>query len=467
MTHVSKQKIKKVVPSASRSYHEIIALLDTRWDASLLANNLQKMTALDKALGAPSKKTKALFIGGTNGKSLTVNFATQLLRAEGLKVGSFYAPHFVSYNERMACNNESITNQEFADILNEVFTAADMHELKLHAYEALVMGALIYFANKKVDAAVLEISHVNCDPAMICTPAISVITRVTNYALDAQEKEIRQKVEQFKSLIKPNTWVICADQSKANLQQLEDLTATSGAHWAMPIRKLAVLQYPFEQLHGRCAALAERVAQLFIQNVNASSLVVSESLLAKPKGQRGRPTLEAKRESELHPKKTIDQYWQETVSTLPGRFQLVEKTRPGILLDNADNIDAFENLLLGVRLLHYKQPLKGLVFIIGCEDNSLLNTEFYKMLRYFFKKTAGQVVFCPAGADAQNTSPVFDVEQITNDVKNVKVKAKSMKSFTLALDYAKKAVDEQQGLVVIAGSRSLINEYWQMNGTKK
>ena len=33
-----------------------------------------------------------------------------------------------------------------------------------------------------------------------------------------------------------------------------------GATWAMPIRKLAQLSYPFEQLHGRSAALAERIA---------------------------------------------------------------------------------------------------------------------------------------------------------------------------------------------------------------
>ena len=32
----------------------------------------------------------------------------------------------------------------------------------------------------------------------------------------------------------------------------------------MPIRKLAPLTYPFEQLHGRCAALAERIAYIYI-----------------------------------------------------------------------------------------------------------------------------------------------------------------------------------------------------------
>ena len=139
-----------------------------------------------------------------------------------------------------------------------------------------------------------------------------------------------------------------------------------------------------------------------------------------------------------------------------------------MLLDNASNIDAFKNLLLGVRLLHYKQPLKGLVFIVGCEDNNLLTTDFYKTVRYFFKKTAGQMVFCPVTTDAQYQGIPWAVEQITNDIKHPKVKAKSFKSLAQALEYAKKTVDEQQGLIVLTCSRALIAEYWRITkGTKK
>ena len=40
--------------------------------------------------------------------------------------------------------------------------------------------------------------------------------------------------------------------------------------------------------------------------------VVTNSLLTKQKGQRGRPTLEIKRQAELNPKRTIEQFWKET-----------------------------------------------------------------------------------------------------------------------------------------------------------
>lgn len=466
---ISKQKEKKVALTAKqRTYKEIVTLLDSMWHPELLSTDAKKIMLLDKALGAPSKKVKAVFIGGTNGKSLTINYTTQLLINEGLKVGSFYSPHFCTYNERIVHNNEAIANTPFTDVANEVINAAAALNVDFHAHELLTMMALTYFAGQKVDAAVLEITNSNFDAAMICNPIISGITRITNYNEDAQPSEIRSIVESYQSIIKKNCWIISADQNKANLQTLQDLTEKANGHWAMPIRKLTALKYPFEQLHGRCAALAERVAQIFVQEIaEPKNIILNESLLAKPKGQRGRPTLEAKRQSELNPKKTLEQFWQTTTSTLSNRFELIEENKPSILLDNANNVDAFKNLLLGIRLLNYERKLKGLVVIIGCENNELLNTEFYKIIRYFFKKTVGQVIFCPISHDAQSQNKEWNVEQITNDIKNVKVKARSTTSFTQAFDYAKKVVDEEHGLIVITGSRALISEYWKNKSAKK
>ena len=395
MSQIIKQKTKKVASLNTKqqlTYKDIITLLDSKWNTALMGLNTKKIAQLDKALGNPSSKIKAIFVGGTNGKSVTINFATQLLINEGLKVGSLYNPHFNIYNERIAHNNESITNNAFTDVANEVINAAATLGEDFHARELLTMMAITYFAHQKVDAAVLEIIDNMYDPAMICNPIISGITRITDYVEGESENTIKKQIETFKSIIKKDAWIISADQSKFTLQTLEEMTKKGNAQWAMPIRKLAALKYPFEQLHGRCAALAERIAQIFIQEfADSQKVVVNESLLAKTKGRRGRPTLEAKKQSELNPKKTVEQFWQETINTLPSRFEFLAKNKPAILLDNANNIDAFKNLLLGIRLLHYARALKGLVIIIGCENNTLLNTEFYKMIRYFFKKTAGQV----------------------------------------------------------------------------
>jgi hypothetical protein len=262
---------------------------------------------------------------------------------------------------------------------------------------------------------------------------------------------------------------VSADQSKLNLQTMQDIVTEKGGEWAMPIRKLAPLAYPFEQLHGRCAALAERITSIYMNAcAHKDAVIVTNSLLTKTKGRRGRPTLEVKRQSELNPKRTIEQFWKETLSTLPGRFQLLDKEKPTILLDPAANLDAFKNLLLGTRLLHYKRPLKGLTIILGCNNPELDTNELIKLLRYFFKKTSGQVVVCPVNPiPGQKGSQAWNVEKITNDIKSMKIKAKSAANFNEALEMAQKTVDERHGIIVIAGSASIISEYWKNKGMKK
>ena len=470
MKTVSKQTRKSAVTvGKQRSYNEIIELLDKSWKP-LSQKTLANVKKLDQALGTVSQKLNTILVTGTNGKSLTINFTAQLLKQEGLSVGTFYAPHLLTYNERFSISNETISNKTFTEIANEVLHAAETTDLDINALEILTMMSLVWFKKTNVDVAILEVgNNAQWHPATICKAKIAAVTRVT-VEDETNTQEMHELIEQMMSVAGSGMHVISADQSKLNLQAMQELVEKKKGMWAMPIRKLASLSYPFEQLHGRCAALAERIAALYVNECwdKKNTIEGSGSLLVKQKGQRGRPTLEAKRQAELNPKKTIEQYWKETTSLLPARFQLLDKEKPTLLLDNASNLDAFKNLLLGIRLLHYQRPLKGLTLVIGCNNPNLNIPEFLKALRYFFKKTSGQVIVCPVEAVAgQDGSTSWNVEQITNDIKSMKIKAKAAKSFKEAFNAAQKTVDERNGLVVITGSSAIISEYWQQKGIKK
>lgn len=459
---------KKSTPTIGkqRTYNEVIEFLDQSW-SNKVDKTLGTIKKLNKELGMPADKLKTILIAGTNGKSLTADFTSKLLKEEGLSVGTFTHPHILNYNERLWLNNETINNKSFTDIANEVIDAAESLKLEAHTLEILTMISLLWFWKNKVDVAVLEVpTNKWWDPVNICKANVFAITRLIWETED--QKEIEKTIKEVTDIIQKDTWVVSADQNKMNLKFMEDNTSNAKGNWAMPIRKLATLSYPFEQLHGRSAALAERAAQLFLEKyIITDETLVNESLLIRPKGQRGRPTIESKRKQELNPQRTIENFWKDVSTVLPGRFQLLDKEKPTILLDNASNVDAFTNLLLGIRLLHYQKPLKGLAIIVGCEDKQLENHEFLKTVRYFFKKTSGQIIFSPLRQNATMQDTQWDVEKITNEAKNLKIKAKSAKNFVDAFDTAKKLVDDRNGLVVVTGSRSIITEYWENKGIKK
>lgn len=471
MKNITKQPEKSSVPlGKQRNYAEIVEFLDNHWSTKKADKNLTCIKKLNAAFNNVAAALNTILVTGTNGKSLTVHFASKLLKEEGLTVGAFQEPHILTYNELITHNGEIISNKSFTELGNEVLNTAETLALKPTSHDVLVMMALLYFKEQNVDVAILEVDNTNTHLAtQICSPKVAAITRVIPNNVHASDEEIKECIEKMVSIIKPGTHVVSADQSKLNLQTMLEIVEAKKGIWAMPIRKLSPLAYPFEQLHGRCAALAERIAYIYVNAfTDKDAIVVNGTLLTRKKGQRGRPTLEAKRQSELNPKKTLEQFWKDSECTIPGRFQLLDKEKPSMLIDSADNLDALNNLLLGVRLLHYKKPLKGLTLVVGCNNPELNVAEFLKLLRYFFKKTSGQVILCPVASIPGHTdAPSWDVEKITNEIKSMKIKAKACANFKEAFEAAQKTVDERNGLLVITGSTGIVTEFWRHKGLKK
>lgn len=457
--------------SAPRSYHDIVSYLESHWSPVQTEKTFEKAKQLDKALGSPSQKIPVILVAGSNGKSLTIHYIAKLLREEGLSVGTLCAPHLLTYNERIAINQETISNKVFSEAANEVLNAAQLTHIEAGSHEIITLSALVTFINQAVNVAVLEVDEGGTfNAANICHAKIATITRVTPLNADQSEAQLLPVIRDVLGIVKKDTFVISGDQSKNSLQAMHDLTVEHKGQWVMPIRKLAGLPYPFEQLHGRCGALAERVAQLFMEKCSATTKQAAvPSLLVRQKAQRGRPTLEAKRHLELHPRRTVSQFWKEQTETIPGRFQLLDKEKPSILLDTADNIDALKNLLLGIRLLHYQRPLKGLSIVIGAAKETLYSEEFLKLIRYFFKKTSGQIFICPIRDIIPGTHEnlSWDAELVSQELKALKVKSRACESFEEAFEHAKKGVDERNGLVVITGSPSIVSAYWKAKGIKK
>ena len=77
-------------------------------------------------------------------------------------------------------------------------------------------------------------------------------------------------------------------------------------------------------------------------------------------------------------------------------------------------------------------------------------------------------MLCPIERMAgQHDKPSWDYEKVTNDLKSMKIKARSYRSFKEAFEFAQKSVDERHGLIVVSGSSSLITEYWRYKGMKR
>jgi folylpolyglutamate synthase/dihydropteroate synthase len=462
--NVEQMRKKDVGIGKVRTYNEVVEYLDALKPYEYSEASVLRMKELDQALGMPTANKDIILVGGTNGKSTALRFASKLLLEEGLSVATAYSTHILTYNERLHLRLEAVSNKTFADLLNEVITVAEVNKIKATAHELLLISLVLHAKNEKIDVILLEVAYGGKqDAASYFNAKLASVTRVAEDGRGLLGEDLDIAAFEMLEIAKPGCWFISAEQSKIRLQKMKSWCDERHVKWAMPIRKLAVLPYIYEQLYGRVASLGERIAQIYVEDIKGKfSPFLRGNLLATQKGQRGRPTLEAKRHAELHPVKTLKHFWADQFELLHGRFEYLDKENPCMLLDNANNLDAFMNLFLGIRLLHYQKALKGLVLVIGL-PKSVNAMEAIKLVRYLMKKVTGQMLFVPLPGDVAS----HDVNDLAMMAKELNVKAKACASLEEALSLAKTLVDERDGLIAVSGSNSLISAYWSFRGIKK
>src|SRR5262245_32348904 len=146
---------------------------------------LESVRALASALDDPQRKFPAVHIAGTNGKGSTAAMTASVLRAAGLRASLYTSPHLVSHTERIRIGDDEISPDEFARLATDARAAGDrlVAGSALPApptfFEQVTMIAYLYFAERKVDLAVLEVGlGGRLDATNICEPAVTAITRV-------------------------------------------------------------------------------------------------------------------------------------------------------------------------------------------------------------------------------------------------------------------------------------------------
>lgn len=461
MPSFESQKLKQgCLNYPSLTYQEVTSYLDNHWTKPT-PGIIERINIL---IGSSQKDISSIRIAGTTGKSTTIYYLTKLLQTEGLTVGSFSSPHFNFYNERIAINGTIIPHDKFTHLANSIIDVVKTLDIAASSKDILLAIALLYFKNEGVDVAIFEQEEIlNYDPTTIFPAKVLGITRIVL----PRKELIEQAILSITTPTTPATFITSADQSKSTLQEIAQQAKKQASYWIMPIRKIAPLPYPYEQLHGRSAALAERIAQTYINQISTiSQLKNSESLLRITKKQRGRPSILSKKNlNSGH--KTIENFWKTTTVDLPHRFQKIDSKHYTLLLDTASNIDALKNLLLGIRLLNYKKPFKSISFLLSNHHEHICEQEFIKSVRYFFKKISSHLILCPiANTIGEQTGTPAHLEKFMTLAQHAKIKVTVYKNFKTAFDTTTKQLHDSQDLLVITGSQAIISEYWKLKKNK-
>ncbi len=115
---------------------------------------LERITALLHALHNPHERLQTVHVAGTNGKGSTAAFLATILAEGGYRVGLFSSPHLISFTERFRINGVEISEDRVVDLASRVIAGAPPATT---FFEVVTAMAFLWFAEQKVDLAVMEV----------------------------------------------------------------------------------------------------------------------------------------------------------------------------------------------------------------------------------------------------------------------------------------------------------------------
>ncbi|MEX0649502.1 MAG: folylpolyglutamate synthase/dihydrofolate synthase family protein [Candidatus Andersenbacteria bacterium] len=191
---------------------------------------LDVMHELMEVLDHPEHKFKSVHITGTTGKGSTASFLASILHAAGYKVGLYTSPHLFTFNERVRINGQPIPDEKLLELISDIRTRAEAKGVQQTFFEFTTALAYQYFAQEKVDIAIVEVGFGGrLDATNVITPLLSIITNVgldhTDILGSTKEEIARDKA----GIIKPNVPVVTHEQEKNILAVLSEDAAKKNA----------------------------------------------------------------------------------------------------------------------------------------------------------------------------------------------------------------------------------------------
>jgi len=142
---------------------------------------LERIQQLLANLGNPHLGIPVIHVAGTNGKGSVCAYLSSVLTQAGYQVGRYTSPHLVDWTERICLNSVPISPEQLQQLLLQVQNAISSEQETPTQFEVITAAAWLYFAQSRVDIAVVEVGlGGRLDATNVCDrPLVSIITSIS------------------------------------------------------------------------------------------------------------------------------------------------------------------------------------------------------------------------------------------------------------------------------------------------
>lgn len=430
------------------TYQEALDYIRTRTQFGIKLG-LDRIRYLLELCDHPHRKYPVIHIAGTNGKGSVVALVTSVLSAAGYRVGRFISPHLSSYTERFSINNRNISEDRVGTLvsrLQPVLERTARHPLYSPPteFEVATLLAFQYFAEEKVDVAVIEVGMGGrFDSTNVVDPLVCGIAHI---ALDHREylgDTLSAIAAEKAGIIKPGRPVVVGVQEREALAVLKKAATKAKAPFYAVGRdfRYKVTTVDMDGVHLEIEGGHQRLSTVRVgltgrHQADNAALAYGLLSVAKEAGLKWTTTDLLRGFAEVK--------W-------PGRLEYFPGTPP-VLMDGGHNPDGFTALTKALSDLFAGYQI---YLVIGILDNRPIK-EMVSILAPRISK-----VFATKAPDLKSTDPTDLAEEFRrHGVEATAVEEPSM-ALQLALSEAnvngrRRAGKGKNRLLLVAGSLYLV-----------
>ena len=430
--------------------------------------DLEHMRVLARALGDPQNSFPSILIAGTNGKGSTAATLTSILQTAGYRTALYTSPHLSRVNERIQIDGTPISDDDFARLYFQVDTASEklVAEARLphhpSFFETLTALGFLYFAEQKIEIAILEVGlGGRLDATNIVDPLLSIITDIS---LDHQEylgNSIAEITREKAGILRPHCTLITLPQHPEANQAIGEAAATlelhaiSAANYIPTSEKLSGTHaegLPRNRYTITLAGNPVTVDSPLIGQHQQRNLALAIAAVEELRNPTGYNLLKSNPKSYKISTGAIEKGIRDT--RWPGRLELLQLHGSApLLLDVAHNPAGAWTLRAAIAHLPEDQP-RTLIF--SCLRDKDIREMTQILLPLFDSSSSDRphdhILFAPI-----NSPRAASLNELTAAARDLEVPASTAASVAEALAEASR-ITPSNGLIVATGSIYLVGE---------
>ena len=392
---------------------------------------LDNTIILDNHFNNPHKKFRTIHIAGTNGKGSCSHTIAAILQSAGYKTGLYTSPHLIDFSERIKVNGEPIEKEFVIDFVKQ---NKDFFE-PLHPsfFELTTAMAFLYFAEKKVDVAVIEVGlGGRLDCTNIITPDLSIITNISFDHTQFLGNTLKDIAKEKAGIIKGKRPVIIGEYTPETKTVFEDKAKSTNSDIIFAEDNKLINGYKQTE-NGLLLYKSDKIKDLYgelnglYQVKNTNTILNAVYKLIELGYNIDETNIKNGFRNVCH------------LTGLMGRWQKLEEN-PTIICDTGHNIGGMKYIVEQLSRMKYDK-LHIIIGMVNDKDINGVISLLPKNAKYYFTQ-----------ASVKRALPAEQVKKIAN---NHGLKGEAYSSVEKALTIAKNNAKEND-LIFIGGSTFIV-----------